>query len=315
MMLPGEPLAHAQDRPPVDVVVPFVGSDTELAALRHVLGGLDLSASDTLTIVDNRPDARARTDDTIAATEVASSYYARNRGAARGSAAWIVFLDADVDVLPGLLAAYFEPPPKPSTGQLIGAIEPFAVGSGRVERYGVLRRHLSQEAVGEPGAEIGLTANVAVLREAFDGVGGFADRIRSGGDADLSFRLRDAGWGIEMRPEARVRHPTRDRLDSMLRVFARYGSGAEWLRRAHPNFSTPIPLWKLLLWTGSAAVRIPLAAVRGREEEVYVRALDLGVVLAFEAGRFAANEREATARDRLAHLRFAVGDRLSRPGR
>ncbi len=228
-------------RPAVDVVVPFVGTDEELAELREKLGALELVPHDTLTIVDNRPgsDGAASTDCVLRAPDVSSSYYARNRGARRGRSPWIVFLDADIELEPGLLTAYFDPPPAPETGQLIGAIEPFAAGAGRIERYGVLRRHLSHEVVGEQGAEVGLTANVAVRRAAFEGVDGFADRIRSGGDADLSFRLREAGWRIEMRPAARVRHATRARLGTMLRVFMRYGSGAELDPPSAPALLSP----------------------------------------------------------------------------
>jgi hypothetical protein len=298
----------------VDVVVPFVGTDEELAELRTMLRTLDLTPRDTVTIVDNRPGAQdADPDDCVlAAPGVASSYYARNRGSRRGRSPWIVFLDADVLLEPGLLSAYFDPLPEVDTGQLIGAIEPFAAGDGRVERYGVIRRHLSQEEVGERGAEVGLTANVAVRREAFESIGGFADRIRSGGDADLSFRLRDAGWAIETRPAARVHHPTRTQLGTMLRVFMRYGSGAEWIRRRHPHFSPPVPVWRVTLWIASAAVRIPLAAVRRRDDEVVVRALDLAVGLAFEAGRFVPNERDVGPRARLEHVRRTVGRRLRR---
>ncbi len=69
--------------PRVDVVIPFRGTDEQLSALRGRMAALALRDGDTLTVVDNREDA------------IASSYYARNRGAAAGSGEWIVFLDAD----------------------------------------------------------------------------------------------------------------------------------------------------------------------------------------------------------------------------
>src|SRR3712207_7575346 len=45
------------------------------------------------------------------------------------------------------------------------------------------------------------TANAAVRRTAFDAVGGFEERIRSAGDADLCWRVVAAGWELEARPE------------------------------------------------------------------------------------------------------------------
>ena len=96
----------------------------------------------------------------------------------------------------------------------------------------------------------------------------------------------------------------------MLRVFVRYGSGAQWIRGRHSHFSPPIPLWKLLLFIGSASVRIPLAAIRGRDEEVLVRSLDLAVMLCFEIGRFVPNERHVSLRNRLIYARSRIGERL-----
>ena len=58
------------------------GATTEVTAL-----GKD--AGDTLTVVDNRPTARDRDPEVIAAPLQQSSYHARNRGAQRGRAAFV----------------------------------------------------------------------------------------------------------------------------------------------------------------------------------------------------------------------------------
>jgi hypothetical protein len=48
---------------------------------------------------------------------------------------------------------------------------------------------------------------VIVRREAFDGIGGFDERyFLYWEDADLCRRLRNAGWSIRFRPDARVVH-------------------------------------------------------------------------------------------------------------
>src|SRR3712207_3115704 len=97
-------------RPAVDVVVPFRGSADERRRLLETMGALELRDGDTLTIVDNDPVAPpelGRDPRVVHAPELQTSYFARNRGAERGRAEWIVFLDADVLPQPGLLDGYF----------------------------------------------------------------------------------------------------------------------------------------------------------------------------------------------------------------
>ena len=153
------------------------------------------------------------------------------------------------------------------------------------------------------------TANAAVRRAAFEAVGGFPTDIRSGGDALLSFRIRDAGWGREPRHGAIVRHPPRSRLKPMLRVYLRYGSGAQWLSERYPTFSPPVPLWRLLRSLALTPVLVPLRRVRSGPDAALVRALDPLVALAFELGRFLPNTGDA---GRLATLRHALGVARSR---
>ncbi|MBA2349026.1 MAG: hypothetical protein H0V81_12095, partial [Solirubrobacterales bacterium] len=110
------------ERPAIDVVVPVAPRDaaTLAALLRRLRGSLALAPGDTLTVVDNR-GVGLRDADVLVAPEVRTSYYARNRGAARGCAPWLVFLDGDVTPAPGLLDAYFSPAPAPAIGVLAGA--------------------------------------------------------------------------------------------------------------------------------------------------------------------------------------------------
>ena len=301
-------------RPAVDIVVPFVGSDEALRELLDHLRAIRREPTDTLTVVDNRAahtDGSTPPDEVLRATQRQSSYFARNRGVERGSAPWIVFLDADVRVEPDLLDRYFDDPAGPRTGMLAGRVEPtLAPGGGPVTRYGVARRHFDvSERKGPSGHEYALTANLAVRREAFEALGGFADGIRSGGDADLSFRMQAAGWSLERRPEARVTHPTRESLRALLRVFVRYGSGAQWLRSRYPMFSPPPSLFRLLRTCLAVGVRVPLAVARGRRDEALFSALDPLVGLAFELGRFLPNQADAGWGERYGALRFAVRDR------
>jgi GT2 family glycosyltransferase len=112
-----------------------------------------------------------------------------------------------------------------------------------VARYIARRRKLDQATtLAHPRAPYAQTANAAVRRSAFEAIGGWPDPVRSGGDADLCWRLAAAGWGIESRPQARVRHRNRATLRALLAQLHRHGSGMQWLDRRYPgSFPPPRP--------------------------------------------------------------------------
>ena len=236
-------------RPAVDVVVPFVGSDADLAELLARMARIELGEGDSLTVADNRPGASGDGERVVGAPARASSYYARNRGAERGSAPWILFLDADVDPQPGLLERYFDSEPGEKTAVLAGGVEDAPLGDAptAAERFAVSAGQMSQANTLKAGPwTYAQTANVMVRREAFDQIGGFEEWVRSGGDADLCFRLRAAGWELEERPAARVLHDNRAAMRAFLRQKARHGSGVQWLEGRYPG-SFPRPGGRIYL--------------------------------------------------------------------
>ena len=279
-------------RPAVDVVVPFYGPRASLEGLVAGMAALQLGEGDTLTIVDNRPPGAEPVPGTVRAPELQSSYYARNRGAEEGGADWILFLDADVTPPPDLLERYFEQAPGERTGVLAGEVED-EPGATAAARFAALRRTMSQRNT--LGAGYAQTANCAVRRSAFEQVGGFCEEIRSGGDADLCFRLREAGWELEPLHHAAVVHATRQSLGKLLRQRARMGAGAAWLEQRHPGTFPPARWPGLLAWGGLSFVRAGAAALRGRRDEAVLRAVDPLTAWAFEAGRMLPNGAPASA--------------------
>lgn len=277
----------------MDVVVPFVGTDADLAGLLARLGDIDLRDGDSLTVADNRPGASGDGDRVIAARARPSSYYARNLGAERGGAPWILFLDADVQPQPGLLDRYFDPEPGERTAVLAGGVEdePLGAAPTAAERYAVKASQMSQANTLKAGPwAYAQTANAMVRREAFEAVGGFNGGIRSGGDADLCFRLRAAGWDLEERPAAGVLHDNRASARAFLRQKARHGSGAQWLVRRYPA-AFPKPdrhLWARRLLRELKMV-VPMVA-RGRRDEAADLLMPTVVFWAFEFGRLFPND-------------------------
>jgi len=124
-----------------------------------------------------------------------------------------VFVDTDVLAPPDLLDRYFAQPPADETGVLAGAVldeTPPDEAGHRAVRYAYLKASMSQEiTLADARWAFAQTANAAVRRAAFAQVGGFEAAIRSGGDADLCFRLRAAGWALERREQAAVVHHNR----------------------------------------------------------------------------------------------------------
>jgi SAM-dependent methyltransferase/GT2 family glycosyltransferase len=293
-------------RPSVDVVVPFRGPAHALASLVEHLGRLELGADDTLTVVDNarRPRSLAAPGGSyvrvVMATERPSSYHARNRGAAKGRQPWLLFVDADVEPVPDLLDRYFAVPPGPRTAVLVGAVRDVSITTaGReslAERYARASRLIDQTNTLEQARPYAKTANCAVLRAAFEEVGGFVDDIRSGGDADLCFRLVDAGWELELRPDAIGEHNSRRRLTALIAQRARHGSGGEWLEARYPGFAGPRRRLPGLARDLAFGARAGLFAwLRGDGDLAAVRIVNPVSNAAFELGRRVPN---AVARGR-----------------
>jgi GT2 family glycosyltransferase len=280
-------------RPSVDIVVPFAGSDAALDALLVRLAAIERQAGDTLTVADNRPDSRDVGEHIVAAPAQQSSYHARNRGAERGSAPWILFIDADVDPAPDILDRYFDSPAEDDVGLLAGGVRdaPLPRDPTRAERYTVAAEQMSQTRTLRVGPwAYAQTANAAVRRAAFEQVGGFTEGIRSGGDADLCFRLRVAGWNLDSRQQAEVIHHNRASTRAFLRQKARHGAGAAWLNRVYPGSFPPRDrraLTRRLL--RELKMSIPLAA-RGRPGDAADLLFPTLTVWAFELGRFLPNK-------------------------
>ena len=286
-------LADSRERPAADVIVPFLGSAESLRGLVARLAGLDLRDSDTVTIADNRPAGEPDTAGAgrvrvVRAPERRSSYHARNAGAATGANPWLVFLDGDVQAPPDLLDRYLCDSPGDRTGVLAGGVRDEVVGTSAsgVARYLELRQSMDQANtldLGEWG--YAQTANCAVRRAAFDDVGGFCADVRSGGDADLCFRIRAAGWGTERRDGASVVHHNRTSLRKLLRQRARHGAGAAWLAQRYPG-SFPSRSWPgLAKWAAVSMAAAGADAARGRRDDALVHAIEPLAVWAQEIGR------------------------------
>jgi GT2 family glycosyltransferase len=281
-------------RPPVSVVVPFVGDRAAAELLAANLRRLALRPGDELIVADNtrdgmptRPlDAGVRV---VRATAERSSYHARNAGARAAVNDWMLFLDADCRPVPDLLDAYLGRAPRERCGAIAGTVVGSPTQGALIARYARDRGFLNLAGGGEgPDWRIAVGGNVLVRRAAFDEVGGFPEGIRSGGDVDLSRRVQRAGWSIERCPAALVEHRHRERLLPFLATIARYGAGSRWLNRRYPGHSPRWPLTKQLALSMRDAVML---AARGQREDGMFRALDGIGLVAHNIGYLAGTRR------------------------
>jgi cellulose synthase/poly-beta-1,6-N-acetylglucosamine synthase-like glycosyltransferase len=181
--------------PYVSIIVPAFNAETTLSACLASLVAQEYPKDRyEVLVVDNR--SRDRTADIIRSfavtylseTERQSSYAARNAGIRRASGEILAFTDADCVADPKWLAKAAPCFQDATVGGVAGKVGNHPpVNAIQEYLFDVLAQDYFISHVVHPYA---ITANVLYRREVFDRVGLFEGRWRSGGDADLAWRMQ-----------------------------------------------------------------------------------------------------------------------------
>ena len=266
--------------------MPFAGTTGQARDAIGSLTSLELREADELIVADNSGTVPA-TPGVLVVPALAerSPAHARNAGAERAAAGFILFLDADCTPLPGLLDAYFDTPVEPDVGALAGGVVPGDAGRTLTARYGAARSFLSAEAhLAHPYRPRAVAANLMVRRAAFEQLGGFYEGLRAAEDTDFSWRLQDAGWRLEIRPEARVEHRYRTSVAELRRQWRGYAAGRAWLARRYDGFEPQPAMARALgrVWRRSCGDAVTRGAPPAKGGAVRGAFLALDAVLAVE---------------------------------
>ena len=155
------------------------------------------------------------------------SYAARNRGVLDAKGDILAFTDADcIPSATWIDRGVSEFLSHPGLDRVAGGIElVFRDRDKRsaVESYEQVFAFRQREMVERWGAAI--TANMFARREVFSAIGLFSTTAYSGGDQEWGVRALESGYSIAFVPEARVFHPSRRTLRSLIRKTRRIHGG------------------------------------------------------------------------------------------
>ena len=270
-------------RAPVSVIVPFFGGAADAEATCSALGSIRVRPDDELIVVDNTVEGRFAalppgSLTVVRATAEQSSYHARNVGAEKATAQWLIFTDSDCRPTESWIDDLFAEPIPSDCGIIAGAVASAPGQDALVARYARSRGHVNYPQVRSRSGHVesfarpaGVTANLLVRRSAWAAVGGFHEGVRSGGDVEFCWRAQDAGWGLEVRERALVLHVQPARLRPMLRKAARWSAGRAWVNRRYRGLS---PRPKLARPLARCAAGIVVWTATGRLERALFKAID-----------------------------------------
>lgn len=183
--------------------------------------------------------------------EKPGSYAARNSGLRNCGTEVVAFTDSDC--IPGetwLEEGVLELLAHPEAGAVIGRMELFVPNgtcdtvAADYDRIFAFKHRLPRPVFHA------VTANWFSYRSRILGLGGFNEGLRSGGDSDMSRRLKTAGYPIVFSQDAVVSHPVRTTVREITLKSRRLAGGTYALAKRHrfPALGAAVYFTRRLFW-------------------------------------------------------------------
>jgi len=227
--------------PFVSIIIPVYNSESTLkTCLNSILNlGYPDSKYETIVVDNGSTDSSLE----IAAQfpvilvkehQIRGSYAARNKGIAIAKGDIIAFTDSDCIVetnwLTNLLSNYHDH----SIGCFAGSIStysPASIVEIFSEREGILKQSC---ALNHPYLPFAQTANAAYRRSVFDQMGSFIAEMKSGGDAEIAWRMqKQLELKVHFEQRAVVYHKHRSSLLELGKQFRKYEQGRNSLQQIY----------------------------------------------------------------------------------
>lgn len=239
----------------ISVIIPVWNSAPLLRRCLEAISAQTLSRNNfEIIVIDNgSTDDSAEVARSVPGVKVLSeprpgSYVARNQGVREALGKYIAFTDADCvpasDWLEQALAAARH---HPEAGVIAGQIELFEEGESDGPAFSDYERLFSFPQVHAARGNCA-TANWMSPYLVFEQLGGFDERLKSGGDRQMALRIKAAGMPLIHVPQMVVGHPVRASRSSLIRKRRRL-SGGRWERTSGPARLARV-LWVTVYDTG-----------------------------------------------------------------
>lgn len=260
----------------ISLVIPVYNAERTLNRCLECLSRQAYEDFEVILVDNNSTDASADIATRFLAAQADSRFRliaekrqgacaARNTGAAAATGDVIANMDPDCLATPEFLtelAAYFERPEVAAVAGNIAAVPPDSLAEEFAALFTLLGRREEQWYTRYDLVSGGFaTANLAIRKDWFDRLGGFAEDVNYKGtgigeDHDLLARLYREGGKLLAVPGATIEHWHRSSARGVIRqgflfglahalLLSRYGKGHTLLEfsRFHPTFRTPFSGW------------------------------------------------------------------------
>lgn len=239
-----EGISSLSEFPSVSIIIPVRNRPEEIAACLESLIQIDYPSKklEILVVDDNSTDQTPEVVSgfpvrLIPLKEHKQASYCRNLAAQEAQGEILAFIDSDCLAEPFWLKELVPAFKDQGLGAVGGVVEAFSGDKG-LDRYEEVNSSLKIGAWFKRSRKEDRffylpSCNLLVKRAIFLKLGGFREDLTVGEDVDFCWRLQDAGFHIEYRPQGKVYHKHRNSLRPFCRRRFEYGTSEPWLQRRH----------------------------------------------------------------------------------